>query len=495
MKKTAKSLSIIFTLTMLLTLALYSCADDKTTSTASIEDQSSESDVLVPHLGKANYSGKTLRILATDGEGANYGTSQIAPDELNSEPVNDTVILRNNQLEEEYGFTVEAIYTEAWDAFLEKVRNDMMSDSADYDVISTGVFTLSSFAAEGSLLDLYSIEGSHLSLDKEWWDVTSNEDMSIGNKLFFTTGDIFVLDDENTIVTYFNKDIIEELSLENPYDLVYSGEWTLDKMYEMIKTVVKEDGNGIMGIDSNDRWGLVGDAFDTYKYILGCDNPQVYKDNDDLPYLAMTNQEAVDAFMKVYQMFTDKDHVAYTEEYYAWNDPDAANVINNFFSGNSLFYASSVRAVSTEKMRNADIHYGILPEPKYDTAQENYTSTINPYHFYCLSITNASHDLDFITFALEAIAYTSKQIVTPEYYQRTLQLKRFDDQDSPEMLDIIFSNRIVDISVIFNWDDCIQYYNNLIFSNAPTIVSYVDARREAFNAAMQETIDAIMALE
>ncbi|HBR32418.1 MAG TPA: hypothetical protein DD733_10075, partial [Clostridiales bacterium] len=117
---------------------------------------------------------------------------------------------------------------------------------------------------------------------------------------------------------------------------------------------------------------------------------------------------------------------------------------------------------------------------------------INPYAFYCLSITNQEHDLDFITFALEAMAYTSRVLVTPEYYQRTLQLKRFDDEESPEMLDIIFQNRIVDLSVIYNWSDCIQWYNKMLFSKNNNVVSFVEGRKSAFDKELQETIDSIL---
>lgn len=44
------------------------------------------------------------------------------------------------------------------------------------------------------------------------------------------------------------------------------------------------------------------------------------------------------------------------------------------------------------------------------------------------------------------------------------------------MLDIIFSNRIMDLANIFNWADCIQYYNNMIFNGSNAIASYMESR-------------------
>jgi hypothetical protein len=473
----------------MLTLVLTSCGEK--TSEQDSKDISGGSEFLVPHLGNADYSGKTIRILATLKDDV-YGDVQIAPLESNAEPVNDAFFDRNNALEEEYGFSIEAIYTDSWNPFIERVRNDMYAGTVSYDVITSGLNTLAPLVLDGILMDLHSIEGSHLNLNEEWWDVASNKDMSIGHKLFFTTGDIFVLDDESTVVTYFNKDLIADHNLDNPYDLVFDGTWTLDRMYEMMKAVALEDGDGEMNVTGNDVWGLVGGAFEAYKYILGCNAPQAYKDDNDMPYLGMTDERSVNAFMKVYEMFTDRSCTAYTEQYYRWDDADASTVVDNFYSGNALFFASLTSAVNSAKMRETKVNYGIVPQPKYDENQDTYTSTINPYRFYCLSIPKGTEDLDFVTFALEAMAYTGREMVTPEYYMRTLQLKRFDDSESPEILDIIFSNRIVDLSVVFNWADCIQWYNNMLFSESDAIVSYVQSRKEAFDAALEDTLDTIM---
>ena len=487
MRKLRGSFSFLLVLVIILSFALIGCKED----TDEEVSKTAGTGELVPHLGEADYSGKTLRVLCTL-EDDEFGDVQIAPEEFNSEPVNDAFVNRNRVLEDEYGFKIEAIYTDGFGDFTDRVRQDMMSGSDDYDVITSGLSSLSPLVLDGILLDLKSIEGSHLRLDEDWWDAASNKDMSIGNKLYFTTGDIFILDDENTVLTYFNKDLVDEYNLDNPYDLVNDGEWTLDKMYEMMKIVANEDGDGVMNVTGDDVWGLVGNAFQAYHYVLGCNCPQVYKDNSDIPYLGMTEERSVNAFMKVFDMFTDKSTVAYAEQYYSWDDPDVATVTDNFYSGNSLFFGSYMSSVNSEKMREAKINYGVLPQPKYDENQENYTSTINPYRFYCVSITEAAQDLDFITFALEAMAYTGKELVTPEYYDRTLQLKRFDDSASPEMLDIIFSNRIVDLSVIYNWADCIQWYNNLLFSESNGVISYVDSRKDVFDTEMEATLDSIL---
>lgn len=52
------------------------------------------------------------------------------------------------------------------------------------------------------------------------------------------------------------------------------GKWTMDKMYEMCKTVAHDGGDGVMNIEGEeDYWGLIGAAFDCYKFILAAMPP------------------------------------------------------------------------------------------------------------------------------------------------------------------------------------------------------------------------------
>lgn len=495
MSKNGKIVIILVIVIALLCPMLVSCNEGIDTQ-SEVSDETSKETLLVPHLGKADYTGKTLKILASHNLQP-FGEAQIAPEEQNTEPVNDAVFKRNELLKQEYGFTIQVEYADGYQALIDTVRT--VSDSGDfkYDLYSSGVYYLSTLATEGFTRDIRKLPNSHLQLDEDWWDTKIHDNLSLGNKLYFATGDIFVLDDQYTCVTYFNKDLIKQNNLENPYDLVLTGDWTLDKMYSMIKAVAKDDGDGVMNVDGNDIWGLVGYAYDCYKYIVGCNSPQVYKNsNTDLPYLAMTEQHSIDSFEKVFDIFMDNERVAFTERFYAWNHALAPTVTGTFYNDKALFFASRIDTVSSAAMTESKVKYGIIPQPKLNKEQERYTSVVDSYHFYCLSFpNNPKADFDFATFAVEAMAYTSKIYVTPEYYNRTLQLKRLDDQDSAEMLDIIFSNRIADMSIVFNWDDCIQYYNRMLGSKSKDIVSYVDGRRSAFDLAMEKTIEAFYGLE
>ncbi len=482
-----KTICILLVLISLLTMALASCND---ASNASDAEVSAGPQAYVPHLGETDaYKGKVLTILSSH-EKNNFSKEAFSAVEITNEPVNDASFNRNVMLAENYGFTIETIWQDA-SGYIARVRDDKAAGIDNYDVMVSGLQTLCTLAAEGFFLDLNALEDSNLCLDQPWWDQPFNEDMSVAGKLYFATGDIVMLDDEYTRCILYNKDLIEDNNLESPAQLVYDHKWTLDTLYEMAKTAAHEgDGDGKMTVTGGDVWGLVQASFESYTLILGSDCPLVSKDDDDIPRLAMMDTRNVEAFDKVWDLCTDRSTTAYTEQYYKWNDPDAGTVCRNFEKGQALFYTITVNAVSGKGLREADIRYGILPIPMYNEEQEAYCTTINPYHFHAVSIKENCKDVDFVTFALEALAWTGKEYITPEYYERTLKNKRIlDDDDSAEMLDIIFSNRIVDVSICYNWDDCIQYYNRIFSAGDRGLASLVESEEAQFNFEMEKTLE------
>ncbi|MBQ3002175.1 MAG: carbohydrate ABC transporter substrate-binding protein [Clostridia bacterium] len=483
-------LTAILALLMLCTpFVLASCGEETQSEAEKAPAEEIKDEALVPSLGKTDkYSGKTLRILTT-GENWTFGKEPLGATETNSEPVNNACYERFVQLENAYGITVATEFTVEGSDFTAEVRNDRIAGTVDYDVVCNGLQWMSPLATEGYFLDYLSIGDSHLDLNASWWDAACQEDMTIAGRLFFATGDIILMDDEYTYAVFYNKDLADENNIEDLSRAALENKWTLDLMYETALTVSAPDGDGIMDVTTDDTWGLVGWMYDIYNLIVCCDAPIVDKNEQGIPAFAVTNERNIRAFEKANEMFSDKTVTARVEDFYAWNSPDAGNVHAQFYNGKAMFVVDTIRAVNSDDLREADFRYGILPMPKYDETQETYRTPVNPYSFFVLSIMDTCTDTDFVTFALEAMAYLGEKQVTPEYYDRTLKYKRFpDDTDSSEVLDIIFSNRLVDIAIAYNWDDCTFYYQNAIWSGND-IVSYMESRRGAFEAAMQQTLD------
>ncbi|MBQ8578278.1 MAG: hypothetical protein IJ449_10005, partial [Clostridia bacterium] len=96
-----------------------------------------------------------------------------------------------------------------------------------------------------------------------------------------------------------------------------------------------------------------------------------------------------------------------------------------------------------ESMRGMDTDFGIIPYPKYDEAQENYHTRVCYYFPVVVPSTNA--DTDMTGYLLEILNYRSYHDVIPAYYDISLKTKGTRDEASAQMLDLIFSSRVIDI--------------------------------------------------
>ena len=458
--------------------------------------EESVNENLVPHLEKRDLDEFELIILYTSDREDNYDDCQFNTDALNGERVNDAFYNRNRAIEEEYNCKISTISVSNSGEVTTRVRQSMEAGVVDFHIAAAGIHDICPLAIEGSLYDFNNLEGSNLKLDGEWWDQTAIKDISVANRLHFVTGDIIITENEATRFVYINKDIIQELNLEEPFTLVRNNEWTIDKMIEMAKYSKQDcDGDSQMTITSNDRWGLIASTYEGIAFMWGCNQPMIKKDADDIPSFRFMETENVNAWQKVYELICNQEYTAEGSRYYAWNDPGYHDVFEmNFVKGNVLFFPNSIMYVSNGDMRNADIHYGILPTPKYDENQEEYSSSCTVYWATFLVIPTINTEIDKTTFLMEAMAYRGYTDVTNEYYQETLKNKRFQDNDSTEMLDIIFRNRTYDLSAIYDWGGSLFLYPNMIMSQNPGIASFVDQNLSGYEAAMNDTIDAFKAL-
>ena len=105
-------------------------------------------------------------------------------------------------------------------------------------------------ATKGYLYDWNNLK--YCDYKQKWWNQDCIENLMVNGKNYYMVSD-FVVPDMNCVL--FNKQMIDEFSLENPYTLVDGGKWTLDMLSEMASKVTS-DINGDGAFDIDDRYGL-----------------------------------------------------------------------------------------------------------------------------------------------------------------------------------------------------------------------------------------------
>ena len=344
-------------------------------------------------------------------------------------------------MEEKYKVEISEVIKQAYSSgggpgFMQ-INTDVSAGDCNYDLALIAGYDVSVLAYSGLLYDLNSMPG--IDLTKSWWDQKANESLAVNGVMFFTTGEITCSDNNAAFVILFNKGLLKDYELENPYTLVYDGAWTMDKFAELCKTVTEDlDQNGTM--DKNDRFGLlVWD--DSVVGIVNAAGQRCCTINTEGQIeLTLYNETTVAALEKYFD-------IAYDTQYsftYQRNIKSGAPMWQN---DQALFWTSLLGNMPTFREMESD--FGILPYPKLNTTQDEYYHTVAPYNSQFICVPLIQDDVERTGTITEALAYYGQKIVLPAYYDVTLIGQSARDEESESMVEIILDTLVFDIGYYY----------------------------------------------
>ena len=209
-------------------------------------------------------------------------------------------------------------------------------------------------------------------------------------------------------------------------------------MLELAESVAKDlDGDDVIS-SAEDMYGLNGGNRDTPYYIFAGADMKFARIDDD-GYMELTfDEDSVLLWQKTL------DELLYTDFYYE-NAVDHSLIPENFKpfqADKSLFRTGLVKSVID--FRNMDSDYGVLPIPKYDEDQEEYASLVWMHHDCVLGIPGSCSNTEMISVVLEHMSYISYYDVYPIFYDTIILGKSARDEQSKQMLELVFRTRVFD---------------------------------------------------
>ena len=178
------------------------------------------------------FGGEAFRVLYRFGGNAYNCKDVTAPDGLTGEVVNDAVYHRNIALEEMLNIKLDAKADGDPRAF---VMADIQSGSGDFDVVLEEMYALAPLAVENYLYNWRDMP--YFDETMPWWDKNAASELSLANRAYLMAGDITMKTPGCVRFFCFNKDMWDDYGLTEPYALVESGGWTVDKMAEYVRAV------------------------------------------------------------------------------------------------------------------------------------------------------------------------------------------------------------------------------------------------------------------
>lgn len=469
-----------FVSALLACLTLASCGSGSVVDDTSVTDSDSTEpevtmDPIYADLPTGDFGGQTVKFL---GEcGSNWAIIQLSSDEINGEIINDRMYEADRLIEQKLNVKIESDYLEDSGDVNTIVQNAVAAGEDEYDVYDMPSDIAGRLITGGYFRDISDLTGIS---DKVWWDKNTRDSLTFGGKCYSLLGDVSLMLAESHYVLFQNKDIAADIGLDNIYDTVKSGKWTLDKFGEHLKKAAQDtNGNGEMDFD--DRWGLgIYQVAMTY-FMLAGENPIVQTDSDGIPYFNGIDERMADMYTKIRTILFDPEHTTIGGK----NVPAGGDWKDPFMQGRSLYLFEPLG--HSKKMRDSKFDFSIIPMPKYDENQKEYMTPILQY-VHTMYVTIANQKTDVIGATLENMAAEYYRTLRPAYYETVLENKRVRDDESLEMLEIIFKNRELNPAVVFDWK-ITNILNDAALKGKDTIVSDVERQSKQIQKAINNTVD------
>jgi hypothetical protein len=435
-----------------------------------------------------DYEGAVIDVLARTKSWFLY---EMTVDELNGEVVNDAVYNRNTSVSERLNIDLNYILQDDVTGMANKT---ILAGAEDYDIVVGSAVEIVQYGAKGQYYNLLGDNVQHLNLGQPWWAQYYTEQANIGGRVFFITGDLALSLRQLAFVTFFNKQMAESYNLENPYDLVSAGKWTIDKQAEMSK-IIYTDVNGDSKADYGDIYGFgVGDMINFDVYWSAFDLTLVSRDENQIPYLNVNIDKMQAAVEKIYDLFYNNTGVLCMVQ--TANDGEQDDLAKKFAVNELAF--TTLRLMACDFLREMESDYGIIPCPKWDEVQDNYYTFVHDqYSVFGIPIT--VKETDMVSAALEALAAQSYRTVTPAYYDIALNGKYLRDKESSEMLELSLVNVKIDFSWIYttNMSNAAQdTFRYLMRGKKSTdFVSFFTANEKKYITNLEKLIEAYEKLD
>ena len=322
------------------------------------------------------------------------------------------------------------------DEMSEMAFTTISSGSKFADILEVPIYGTSAYLNSQAVVNLRAI--STLDLSQDYLNAGDAVNSStFYNKTYFITCDDMIAD--SGMGYFFNKRLLKECGLENPYDLVKNNQWTISKLRSMAKAATK-DTDGKPGMSKSDQWGMLQTSYvaDAAAAVLAANNAEMIKpDGKGGAVYNTDSKEVLDSISLCTQMFVSDGSC------YAATDGDK-DLWNMFITGKGLFLGVGVNIA--QKIMDMDDDYGFVPFPRSDSASSMNVGTNWNSSVLMVPINPKAANYDNVGRFLQAFCKLSEDTVETMYDEYSDRY--FRDDQSVEMMKVMASSQKITTSSI-----------------------------------------------
>jgi len=489
-----KPLTLLLCIAMM-TSMMAACGDSESTETtadpadtdAVVETEAeTERPKAADTLTVTDFGGRDYRMISTDQDGR---AVDIVAEELTGATLNDLVYNRNTAVSELYNVKMSAERNTDYGVINNAVKKDAQAGDLSYDLYLTN-YTANSLASGGFLYDFYLMP--HVDLTKEWWDQNEIEDMTIYGKLFMAIGDISPTELLTSECMLFNKKLFDDNGMAYPYDAALNGEWTIDMLLELADGLTTDvNGDGEIKVE-DDLFSVTcwGDYAQTLFYGMGGD--MSYVADDGSVVLDIDVEQCANIYEKAYALLKGtKGNYEYSGNGTPVLEAHERS-FKTFAEGRAYFCGITFQKIETF-LREMEDDYGVLPNPKFNEAQANYSTCVSGAGSMVV-VPKSCNDPEFVGSMLEAMAALSYDMITPDLINVLASTKNVRDMESSEIVQLIIRNRNFDTARMHDASPD-TFTEQLLIKDSTDVASFFASQEKTYQTKVEKLNEAYGKLE
>jgi len=484
---------VIFSLT-LFTTVIFSCGEQSGES--NIEQSASEREIqniqettaeerITDDLPNTDFGGRVFKFLSNDN-GSWEEWDRLTVETETGEAINDAMIQRNRAVEERFNVKIEENRV-VRDTIPAELQKSVRAGDRNYNAAYVFGIYCPGLAADGYLYDLYKLP--NIDFSKAYWDQNAKTQLTMGNKLYMMTGDANIFYYVNIFTVLFNKKLLADYNIPDPYKIVKDGKWTIDKMLELGKDCPADlNGDGV--VDFEDRFGLATQSNAIGGLIFAAGEWLVTKNSNDLPEFQGTNARTMSVLQKIYELTSN------TQFTYNITKPGNKGDTRTIFADDRALFTMNGFA-EVKLLREEEVNFGLLPVPKYEDAQKDYYHWVAWSHSALVvpSDIDAANDGGFIGTILEAMHSESRYRLRTAFFDITLNGKFFRDEESTDMLEIILNSCFYPMIGLRDFGNLLGALQEKLVAGSNDFTSIIEAREMAAQKDIEKFIEQLEKLD
>ena len=479
-----KKLAVLLCLLMLAS-SMAACGDststETTAETAAVADVETEAETEKPKaadtLTVTDFGGRDYRMVSTNQDNRQV---DIIAEELNGSTMNDLVYNRNTAVSELYNVVISAEEMD-YGAINNVAKQDAQAGDMSYELYLTN-YTANSLASGGFLYDFYTLP--HVDLDQEWWDQNEKDDLTIYGKLYMAIGDISPTELLTSECILFNKKLFDDNGMAYPYDAALNGEWTIDMLLKLADGLTTDlNGDGEIKV-ADDLFSVTcwSDYAQTLFYGMGGD--MSYVDNDGSVVLDIDVEQCANIYAKAYALLKGTNGNYEIEQH--------ERSFKVFEEGRAYFCGITFQKIETF-LREMEDDYGVLPNPKYDVNQQNYSTCVSGAGSMVI-VPKSCTDPEFVGSLLEGTAALSYDMITPDLIDVLASTKNVRDMESSEIVQLIIRNRNFDTARMHDASPD-TFTEQLLIKDSTDVASFFASQEKNYLTKVEKLNEAYSKLE